>query len=149
MTSVLKRYSQIDARIRYFTVFGGAETTVNTYTLASGATTGVVDYEDVRAGASLSVPSSNTLLLKDLGRTIYVYDSSVNTQDEPVGPQVAILRQVQRVAGPTTGGVSGSAADNFKSYWIATWVSTGDVYPVAAPVPPLVQIVLAPVARTG
>lgn len=138
MTSVLKRYSQIDARIRYFANVDPPQQ-LTTYTITNAPTTGVVDIADVTSDIPLSAP-----LVKDLGRTIYVYDSSVATQDEPIGPQVAVLRQVQVVNGSLTEGVGGTAAGNFNSYWIATWVSGGSVYPVDPP-----KIILARVARTG
>ena len=136
MTSVLKRYSQIDARTRFF-VSIEAQPSITNYTITNDPTTGVVDIADVTPGVGIPAPFS---LLKDLGRTIYVYDSSVATQDEPNGPQVAILRHVQVVNGLLTEGVGGTAAGNFNSYWIATWVSGPGSYK---------SISLARVARTG
>jgi hypothetical protein len=141
MTSVLKRYSQIDSRVRFFTALE-ALPSINAYKLLSGARTGVVDIADVSDNVVLTAP-----FLKDLGRTIYVHDASVSdTIDEsPVGPRVAVLRQVQIVNGAGTGGISGTAANNFGSYWIATWTSTGGTYTPAAGT----AIILAKVARTG
>ncbi len=133
MTSVLKRYSQIDERVRYFRVLA----TASTYMLKDNARTGVVDIADV-SGALPTTLAIGTML-KDLGRVIQVYDASV-PDESPVGPHVATLREVQIVNGATTGGVSGAAANMFNSYWIATWVSSGSSYP---------PISLASVARTG
>lgn len=130
MTSVLKRYSQIDERVRYFSVAAP----VNTYTLPLGVTTGVVDISGV-----LTETTITPLFLKDLGRTVYVHDSHVG-DESPVGPRVAVLRQVQVVNGPFTEGVSGSPTNMYGSYWIATWVSSGGAYGI---------IDLAPVSRTG
>lgn len=144
MTSVLKRYSQIDQRIRYFTSVV-AQPTIRAYKLLSSARTGVVDFSDVSANGTIPSP----YFLKDLGRTIYVYDASVpdTIEESPVGPQVAILREVQLVNGVSTEGVSGSSPNNFNSYWIATWTANGGTvqqYSNSAN-----TIVLAPVARTG
>jgi hypothetical protein len=122
MTSVLRRYSQLDARTRYF-VSGQA---IETYFFLSGATTGVVDISDVSSNGPATVIGP---LLKDLGRVVYVYDSSgyPTTIESPL--HVATLRQVQEVNGIATEGVGGDATNSFGSYWIVTWQSGGGGLP--------------------
>jgi hypothetical protein len=139
MTSVLKRYSQIDERVRYFVNFPDAEFP-HYYTISSGNKTGVVDISDISGG----VPQVDNDFMKDLGRTIYVHDAAV-ADESPVGPRVAILRQVQLVNGPGSEGVYGSAGNMFKSFWIATWVATDSTPYIRGNV----SIKLAQVSRTG
>jgi len=144
MTSVLKRYSQIDARTKYFIITTN-DIPIDYYMPANPTafTGGVTDITNVL------VPNPNKLSgrLKDLGRTVYVYDASVALPDDNAnspGPQVAILREVQVVDGPQSEGVSGVPTNNFKSYWIATWVADDDGTYEGA-----VTINLAHVARAG
>ena len=118
MTSVLKRYSQIDERTRYLI----AEAAVNTYTLRGNVTTGVIDISGILTETVGGIQTGT--FLKDLGRVVYVHDPFLK-DESPVGPRVAVLRQVQVVNGEGSGGVGGNAANMFKSYWIATWVSIG------------------------
>ncbi len=122
MTSVLRRYSQLDARTRYLLVEDPGN--ANTYKFLSGATTGTVDISDVSSNGTVVDG-----LLKDLGRVVYVYDSGLG-DESPAGPHVATLRQVQTVNGLATEGVSGDATNSFGSYWIVTWQSGGLTSPL-------------------
>lgn len=133
MTSALKKWGQIDSRIKYFIATGS----VNGYTLKTGVS--ISDF--------ITVTQDNTVLpdgvwdemadivttgglLKDLGRMVTVYDDTV------VGnPHTAIYRQVQVVNGSMTEGVSGTPANGYKSYWIKVWSASG--------------LGVATVARTG
>lgn len=128
MTSVLRRYPHIDARVRYFVPLG---TTIETYTFDSNRHTGVADISDVNLGAPLTVVAVSDRL-KDLGNTVYVYAGPDNAR-----VQVAIMRLVQRVNGDNTEG------GQYSPVWIATWVPSPPSYPG----PPIITI--APVTRTG
>lgn len=134
MTSVLKRYAQLEPRTQYFIAFGED---IPTYTFASNRHTGVADITDV-VNPLVLYPVTIGSRLKDLGNTVYVYDTDPATQQRV---QVAVMRLVQPVNGQFT---EGNSAPPF---WIATWVSTPPVYSSPDTVP--ITIELAPVARTG
>ena len=127
MTSAIKKWGQIDSRIKYFMAFGD----VSGYTLDVSLTDLIPESAEVSSFTPVVSPIVSTgKLLKDLGRMITVYDDGV------VGnPHTAIYRQVQIVAGPTTEGVSGTPANGYRSYWIKVWSASGTG--------------VAPVARTG
>ena len=125
MTSVLKRYAQIDPRTGFFRTFG----TCLGYTLKTNSTSNPVmmDVEFVAAFVPSSISFASDLLLKDLGRQITVYDTTGTGS-----PHIAIFRQVMQVNGPLEEGISSNIA------YICTWADgSGGVYTVA------------PVARTG
>jgi len=127
MTSVLRRFAQIEPRIAFFTVLDD----VTGYTLdVSGSSSPVMTNTAFNA-AFTDTPSLFGLgwLLKDLGRQITVYDPTT-----PGSAHVAIFRQVMQVRGaPGNEGISSNIA------YICTWEDGSGVYGYAP----------APVARTG
>lgn len=129
MTSVLRRYAQLDPRTQYFytngTTLGYVDSSSNNITVSSLMTIG-----DVSA-AFVTPITLNTNLLKDLGRTITVYDPANNNM------HIAIFRQVMVVNGLNVEGIPNGTG---KFCYICTWVdspSRGNPF------------VLADVARTG
>ena len=126
MSSALKKWGQIDSRIKYFIATGD----VSGYTLTIALTDHVTDASENAVFTSEVRIATAGKLLKDLGRMITVYDDTITGY-----PHTAIYRQVQVVNGATTGGVSGSGPNGFNSYWIKVWSASGTEN--------------APVARTG
>lgn len=127
MTSVLRRYAQIEPRIQYFSVF--PLSTVSGWKLNTNATASSLMDASSFVAAFTNTPNtfSDYYLLKDLGRQITVYNQNI------VGdPHVAILRQVMQVNGPGQEGISSNIA------FICVW--TDGLNPV---------FLAAPVARTG
>lgn len=133
MTSVLKKWAQIDPRIKYFNVLAD----ISGFVLNSAFVSDNSDivYTDVETSAfaystAIRIPAFG--LLKDLGRTIYVVDSTTTTGGYP---RTAVYRQIQRVSGLGSEGVSGVPSNGYKSYWIKVWTADG--------------VGVARVARTG
>jgi hypothetical protein len=132
MSSALKKWGQIDSRIKYFMAFGD----VSGYTLQTGVLIAdfITSTEDViGTGGAWNPPTtiaSTGNLLKDLGRMITVYDDGISGN-----PHTAIYRQVQVVNGIATGGVGGTRPNGYNSYWIKVWSADG--------------MDMAKVARTG
>ena len=143
MTSVLRRYAQMEPRTQYFFVL---DATVPCYVNESTSinTSQLMTISDVSTAFAATIPLPDyTLgnLLKDMGRQITVYDPSI------VGsPHIAIFRQVMLVNGLNVEGIPNSnnqpppfnPTNSFA--YICTWVD----YP-GRPAP----FVLAEVARTG
>ena len=76
MTSVLRRYAQIEPRIKYFTVL----TDTSGYTLNSGSISNpLMDASSYVAAYTDTVTFMSPAQLLDLGRSITVYNS--NLQD--------------------------------------------------------------------
>jgi len=127
MTSVLRRYAQIEPRIQYFQPLT-ADTIPGWTFLGTGLPSSVMTVSAFEATfepvASLFV---GNYLLKDLGRQITVYNSNVTGS-----PHVAVFRQVMQVNGPNREGISSNIG------FICTW-DDGSGYPFIA----------APVARSG
>jgi hypothetical protein len=127
MTSVLRRYAQIEPRIQYFSVFPLSTVdgwTLNTNKVASP----LMDISSFLVSFTNTPAKFNDFyLLKDLGRQITVYNTTI------VGdPHVAVFRQVMQVNGPGIEGISSNIA------YICVW--TAGLNP---------SFVAAPVARTG
>jgi len=123
MTSVLRRYAQIEPRIKYFTVI----TDSSGYTLQSGAISSpLMDASSFVAAYATTVAFSPFVQLQDLGRSITVYNPSVTGS-----PHVGLFRQVMLVNGPNIEGISGTIA------YICTWADGSGLFEPAA------------VARTG
>jgi hypothetical protein len=126
MSSALKKWGQIDSRIKFFIATGD----VTGYTLTIALTDHVTDASENAVFTSATTIVGAGKLLKDLGRMITVYADATTGN-----PHTAIYRQVQEVNGALSGGVGGSGANGFKSYWIKVWSASGTGN--------------APVARTG
>lgn len=122
MTSALKKWGQIDSRIKYFMAFGD----VSGWNYA-GEATDLLDSTTAATEFTRVRKISANSLMKDLGRSITVYNDGV------VGyPHTMIYRQIQLVNGSTTGGVGGTPANGYNSYWIKVWSDTGaDIAKVA------------------
>jgi hypothetical protein len=111
MTSVLRHYSQIEPRIKYFTVI----TDCSGYTLNNGAVTNpLMDYPSFAAAYTLTNDFPAASLVQDLGRSITVYDPTI-----PGSPHIALLRQVMLVNGPGIEGINSNIA------YICTWADGG------------------------
>jgi hypothetical protein len=130
MTSVLRQYSQIDPRVRFF--YTVADSSGYTFG-ATLPTSGTVAYTDMSGAATQPVAITNGFLLKDLGREVRVYDSTIEGS-----PHLAIFRQVQPVANSATEGVQSAP------FWIITWLASGSTF-----IPGNPELRLARVARTG
>lgn len=120
MTSVLRKFSQINPREKYFTVLENDQPhwAVNdTFTLHPLMT--VTEFDDATTPSSALLDAG--MLLKDLGRTVVVYDPTNRNL------HTAVYRQVQRVNSVTTGGV-GNISD---IVYIRVWSADGVVTHVA------------------
>lgn len=123
MTSVLRRYSQIEPRIKYFTVI----TDCSGYTLDMNAISNpLMDYASFAAAYTPTITFTAPCLLQDLGRAITVYDSTITGS-----PHIALLRQVMLVNGPGIEGINPNIA------YICVWSDGGPDFETAI------------VARTG
>lgn len=125
MTSVLRRYAQLEPRTKYFALLSDC----SGYTLNSNAISGpLMDVSSFVATYTNTInfltPLSNLLL--DLGRSITVYNPAI-----PGSPHIAVFRQVMLVNGPGIEGISGTKA------YICTWSDGNTTYEAAT------------VARTG
>jgi len=114
MTSVLRRYSLIEPRIKFFTVV----TDCSGYTLNSGAVSGpLMDYASFAAAYTQTASFGASTLLQDLGRAITVYDPTI------VGsPHIAIFRQVMLVNGPDIEGINSNIG------YICVWSDGNPTY---------------------
>lgn len=124
MTSVLRTYSQIPARIRYFVA-------IDTYDPSGELVGAPTDYDSgiifdnypgpvVKASSLPPVnyfPFSIGTLLKDLGQQVIMTDDNNN--------YTAIYRRVQLVNGADSEGVGGSPADSYGSFYVKTWAADG------------------------
>ena len=126
MTSVLKRYSQIEPRIKFFTLLQDCQAWIIPYSQAQP----VMDISSFIALApsdhinhfpySNSYPNSYPnsgypagAILQDLGRQITVYDPAVTGS-----PHVGLFRQVMYLTGaPENEGIG----TNAKSAYICVW----------------------------
>ncbi len=125
MTSVLRRYAQLEPRIKYFTVISDCSGwTVDTNQSSSS----LMDTSGFNFSLSPTTNFAGGKLLQDLGRVITVYNSSPSVQGSP---HVAIFRQVMLVNGPNIEGISSNIA------YICVWNDGSATFP------------LAQVARTG
>jgi len=123
MTSVLRRYAQIEPRIKYFNVL----TDVSGYTLNSGSISGpLMDASSYVAAYTKTIEFLPAAQLLDLGRSITVYNPRVTGS-----PHVGLFRQVMLVKGPNIEGTSSTIA------YICTWADGSGLFKPAA------------VARTG
>jgi len=130
MTSVRRRFAQIEPRIAFFIALDDVSGyTVKTNFPPPSPIMTVVDFTaafDVSA-SEFHVTFPTGYLLKDLGRQITVYDPTI------VGsPHIALFRQVMQVSGPL-----GNEGVSTKIAYICTWEDGSGAYQVAA------------VARTG
>lgn len=123
MTSVLRRYSQIEPRIKYFTVL----TDTSGYTLNGGSISNpLMDASSYVAAYTDTVTFLSGVQLLDLGRSITVYNPTVTGS-----PHVGLFRQVMLVNGPNIEGTNSTIA------YICTWADGSGLFEPAA------------VARTG
>jgi hypothetical protein len=126
MTSLLRTYAQIPARVKYFLWLNNEpntsaipaasafQLTAGDYaTISSMSTAGAIDpvstnpFGDVAPG-----------LLKDMGRQITIYDASTSAHR-------AIYREVQIVDGVGSEGVGGSAPGWNSTYFVKVWSADG------------------------
>jgi len=131
MTSTLKHWSQIDPRTKYFVSFGDLSGYFYT-----GSPAGGVEQDPTTFTPSVSY-GPNTMM-KDLGRSVTVYNQTVLLGSKLTTN--SIFRQVQLVKGANTGGVSGGvhtptlgeqSFNDWKTFWIRVWAADGIVAPVA------------------
>jgi len=126
MTSVLRRYAQLEPRTQYFSVFSD----VSGYTLVEGANSSpVMTIAAFNAAFSPTYTGGTSFqagfLLKDLGRQVTVYTTS-----PPGSAHVAVFRQVMQVNGPVGNeGVSNTATNNIA--YICTWEDGSGTYQAA------------------
>lgn len=119
MTSMLRKFSQISPREKYFTVLADNQTS---YTVASGQTLHPLMTEtefDNATDSNATTPDAGQLL-KDLGRTVVVYNATTRLH-------TAVYRQVQRVNNVATEGVGNIS----EIYYIRVWSADGNVAKVA------------------
>ena len=142
MTSVLKRYAQMDPRTQYFLALDSVPCYVDNSTSINISR--LMTRSDVSTAFLLMpVPAAYPVgsLLKDLGRQITVYDPAI-----PGSPHIAIFRHVMLVNGLNVEGIPtltppGPPYTPPNSFaYICTWVDAP-----GRPAP----FVLAEVARTG
>ena len=114
MTSVLRRYSAIDPRTKFFTVLTDCSGyTLNAQALSSSLMDAISFASSYTQTASFVAPS----LLQDLGRAITVYDPTL------VGsPHIAVFRQVMLVNGPGIEGINSNIA------YVCVWADGNVVY---------------------
>lgn len=131
MSSAIKKWGQIDSRIKYFMAFGD----VSGWTLDSTypATTPVIGSTASPTPFTRTIRIPANSLMKDLGRAVTVYDDDLTVL--PDYQYKIIYRQIQLVNGVATEGVAGTPANGYRSYWIKVWSSDG--------------VDIAKVARTG
>ena len=146
MTSVLRRYAQMDPRTQYFVVLSPYTVIGYLNTSTSIPTSSLMTLADASVALAGQTPYPTGTLLKDLGRQITVYDPTV-----PGSPHVATFRQVMLVNGQNVEGIptlnppappatSYSPLNSFT--YICTWI---DITPPGIHLP----YILAEVARTG
>jgi hypothetical protein len=148
MTSVLRRYAQIEPRIKYFSVLSAD---VDMWNLNPQSPTSslmeVSEFVNSYSPTTVSITYTNLQslpLLQDLGRQITVYD---NTTSGIIGsPHIALFRQVLWVNGLDTEGINIDASGNVQNMgYICVWT---DVTPYRNVSPPF-NFTVAAVARTG
>jgi hypothetical protein len=140
MTSVLRRYAQIDPRSAFFIVL---ESPLTTWTVdASGSSSSLMSFtqftsnltEGTFGGEEDLLIMGN--LLKDLGRQITVYDDTI-----PGYPHVAIFRQVLYIDNTQTSETEGIGTGIPIIFYICVWAQhDSDSFP---------QFTASRVARTG
>jgi len=112
MTSVLRRYAQINQSVQFFTLLANCFG----FTLNQGSISSPVMTMAEFAAAynpSMTINYTTNSLLKDLGRQITVYDPNV------VGsPHIAIFREVMIVDGSKREGISN------RNVYICVWADT-------------------------
>jgi hypothetical protein len=129
MTSVLRKYSQIDSRIRYFVAVGTYDPSGELVGVPTDYDSGII-FENfsgpyypgpVVKASSLSpvtyFPFYIGTLLKDLGQQVVLTDDNNN--------HTAIYRRVQVVQSIDSEGVGGSRADSYGSFYVKTWAADG------------------------
>ena len=113
MTSVLKRYAQIDPRVQFFTVLADC----SGWTLDANETSSpLMTTTAFNAAYTEDVRIPVCYLLKDLGRSITVYDPTTSAH-------VAVFRQIMQVKGP----VGNEGNSTFQAY-ICTWDDGSGLY---------------------
>ena len=146
MSSVLRSYSQIPARIKYFIAIdtytegrGGSGPTPFDFdsTIQLPSYPGPILTED-EFNATYNDPSGYVYpglyfgeLLKDMGQQFTITDENFNHR--------AIYRRVQRVRGITSEGVGGSPVGSWGTFYVKVWDADAS--------PTLDKVVV--VARTG
>lgn len=136
MTSVLRKYSQIDPRSAFFIVLGPSLTT---WTVdASGSSSPLMSITDftsnVSQGSIGSEPPITGYRLKDLGRQITVYDETISGY-----PHVAVFRQVLFIDNTQLSETEGIG--NGIIFYICVWAQHSTEYDP--------QFTASLVARTG
>ena len=129
MTSMLRKFSQISPREKYFTVLADNQAS---WTVNSGETLHplMTELEFTNATSPDSAYLDAGYLLKDLGRTVVIYDATSRMH-------TAVLRQVQRMNSATTEGVGNISDIRYILVWQADPSVTFD------------GLTLTLVARTG
>ena len=123
MTSVLRRYSQLEPRTKYLAVLADC----SGYTLDVNALgSPLMDVSSFTLSYSFTTTLTVPGLLQDLGRSVTVYDPAITGS-----PHIAVFRQVMIVQGPGYEGISGQTA------YICTWSDGNSIFPAQ------------PVVRTG
>ena len=119
MTSVLRRYAQIEPRIKYMTVIDDC----SGWTLdVNQSSSSLMDISSFTYAMSPTINYGSGYLLQDLGRQITVYNSAPSVQGSP---HVAIFRQVMQVNGPNMEGTSTNIA------YICVWNDGSATFPLA------------------
>jgi len=145
MTSIMRRYSQIEPRIKYFTVFAtGVELwiPIDIFQTNTPSIMDISGFITSYAPSILSFSQGGATLLKDLGRQITVYNSSIQGS-----PHVALFRQVVQVNGLNSEGIQLDAGgNNIGMGFICVWA---DETPGPSIESSSIPFRVADVARTG
>jgi len=120
MTSVLKRFSQIETRIKYFNLIADCSGYVIPYSSAQP----IMDISGFNAVATTKIGFTAGAQLQDLGRQITVYNSHISGS-----PHVALFRQVILVS-PTSPYWEGLNLTNQTAY-ICIWAAPTNTSPIA------------------
>lgn len=118
MSSAIKRIAQIDSRVKYLITLGSTKYWDNAdfdTAFPTNRSVVVVDYT-TSINPSGDIGDINPVMLKDLGREIYIH---AKFPDGTIS-RAAILRQVQRVEGLNSNGVP-DEYPNWGSIWVCTW----------------------------
>ena len=131
MTSVLRKWAQLDPRTQFFYTIGGTTGYRDISSNAASIMTNSAFTSTIGTQPTLLTASANPTLLKDLGRQIVVYDNTIGGS-----PHIAIFRQVMALPA----GTSGTEGINSPLAYVCTWVDN----PVRPP-----PYAIQPIARTG
>ncbi len=131
---MLRRVSQIDPRTKYFQVVREIDQgTVPSlsdvtfvlkpeYTQSIPRVVADTFFKNTMTLSPFNIHLVDGALLKDMGRTIYGYDSNYGVSAGSL--RQSVYREVQIVNGADSEGVSGSSANNWNTFWVRVWSST-------------------------